>query len=115
MNSCKLSVVVPCFNEQEAVPIFYNEVKKILVTLKVEYEIIFIDDGSSDKTLEEVKELSEKDKGVHYVSFSRNFGKEAAMYAGLKKSSRRLCSDYGCGFTGPSVADSRNAVCCVFR
>lgn len=85
MNSCKLSVVVPCFNEQEAVPIFYNEVKKILVTLKAEYEIIFIDDGSSDKTLEEVKELSEKDKGVHYVSFSRNFGKEAAMYAGLKK------------------------------
>lgn len=85
MNSCKLSVVVPCFNEQEAVPIFYNEVKKILVTLKEEYEIIFIDDGSSDKTLEEVKELSEKDKGVHYVSFSRNFGKEAAMYAGLKK------------------------------
>lgn len=85
MNSCKLSVVVPCFNEQEAVPIFYNEVKKILVTLKAEYEIIFIDDGSSDKTLEEVKELSEKDKCVHYVSFSRNFGKEDAMYAGLKK------------------------------
>lgn len=85
MNSCKLSVVVPCFNEQEAVPIFYNEVKKVLVTLKEEYEIIFIDDGSSDKTLEEVKELSEKDKCVHYVSFSRNFGKEAAMYAGLKK------------------------------
>ena len=85
MNSCKLSVVVPCFNEQEAVTIFYNEVKKILVTLKAEYEIIFIDDGSSDKTLEEVKELSEKDKCVHYVSFSRNFGKEAAMYAGLKK------------------------------
>lgn len=85
MNSCKLSVVVPCFNEWEAVPIFYNEVKKILVTLKEEYEIIFIDDGSSDKTLEEVKELSEKDKCVHYVSFSRNFGKEAAMYAGLKK------------------------------
>lgn len=85
MNSCKLSVVVPCFNEQEAVPIFYNEVKKVLGTLKAEYEIIFVDDGSSDKTLEEVKELSEKDKCVHYVSFSRNFGKEAAMYAGLKK------------------------------
>lgn len=85
MNSCKLSVVVPCFNEQEAVPIFYNEVKKILVTLKAEYEIIFIDDGSSDKTLEEVKELSAKDECIHYVSFSRNFGKEAAMYAGLKK------------------------------
>lgn len=85
MNSCKLSVVVPCFNEQEAVPIFYNEVKKVLVTLKAEYEIIFVDDGSSDKTLEEVKELSEKDRCVHYVSFSRNFGKEAAMYAGLKK------------------------------
>lgn len=85
MNSCKLSVVVPCFNEQEAVPIFYNEVKKVLVTLKAEYEIIFVDDGSSDQTLEKVKELSAKDECVHYVSFSRNFGKEAAMYAGLKK------------------------------
>lgn len=85
MNSCKLSVVVPCFNEQEAVPIFYNEVKKLLGTLKAEYEIIFVDDGSSDQTLEEVKELSAKDECVHYVSFSRNFGKEAAMYAGLKK------------------------------
>lgn len=85
MNSCKLSVVVPCFNEQEAVPIFYNEVKKVLGTLKAEYEIIFVDDGSSDQTLEEVKELSAKDECVHYVSFSRNFGKEAAMYAGLKK------------------------------
>lgn len=85
MNSCKLSVVVPCFNEQEAVPIFYNEVKKILVTLKAEYEIIFVDDGSSDQTLEEVKVICSKDKCVHYVSFSRNFGKEAAMYAGLKK------------------------------
>lgn len=84
MNSCKLSVVVPCFNEQEAVPIFYNEVKKNTCNIEG-CEIIFIDDGSSDKTLEEVKELSEKDKGVHYVSFSRNFGKEAAMYAGLKK------------------------------
>lgn len=84
MNSCKLSVVVPCFNEQEAVPIFYNEVKKNTCNIEG-CEIIFIDDGSSDKTLEEIKELSEKDKGVHYVSFSRNFGKEAAMYAGLKK------------------------------
>lgn len=84
MNSCKLSVVVPCFNEQEAVPIFYNEVKKNTCNIEG-CEIIFIDDGSSDKTLEEVKELSEKDKDVHYVSFSRNFGKEAAMYAGLKK------------------------------
>lgn len=85
MNSCRLSIVVPCFNEQEAVPIFYNEVKKVLGTLKAEYEIIFVDDGSSDQTLEEVKELSAKDEYVHYVSFSRNFGKEAAMYAGLKK------------------------------
>lgn len=85
MNSCKLSVVVPCFNEQEAVPIFYKEVKKVLGTLKAEYEIIFVDDGSSDQTLEEVKVLCSKDECVHYVSFSRNFGKEAAMYAGLKK------------------------------
>lgn len=85
MNSCRLSVVVPCFNEQEAVPIFYDEVIKVLATLDAEYEIIFVDDGSSDQTLEKVKELSAKDECVHYVSFSRNFGKEAAMYAGLKK------------------------------
>lgn len=79
----KLSLIVPCFNEQEALPIFYKEVIKVLKELKQDYELIFVDDGSSDNTLDEMKKLASKDKNVIYLSFSRNFGKESAMYAGL--------------------------------
>lgn len=84
-----LSIVVPCYNEQEAIPIFYNEILKVTEKLKdaVDYEVIFIDDGSKDSTLQVIRNLNEKDKKVKYVSFSRNFGKEAAMYAGLEKAS----------------------------
>ena len=89
---CDLSLVVPCYNEEEATPIFYSEAKKIIAALKKSgaiktFEFIFVDDGSKDRTLEIFRELSKKDKNVHYISFSRNFGKEAAIYAGLKKSS----------------------------
>lgn len=80
---CKLSIVVPCYNEEKVVPIFYREVKKFL---SFEHEIIFIDDGSKDGTLAEIEKLASQDKSVRYVSFSRNFGKEAAMYAGLEHS-----------------------------
>lgn len=79
----KVSLIVPCFNEQEALPLFYNEVIRILSTMKFCYEIIFVNDGSSDETLNILKEFAEKDKHVTYLSFSRNFGKEAAMYAGF--------------------------------
>ncbi len=84
-----ISVVVPSFNEQEAVPLFYKEMAKELDSLKGEFdglegEIIFIDDGSKDDTLKEVLELRKSDKRVRYVSFSRNFGKEAALFAGLE-------------------------------
>lgn len=78
----KLSVIVPCFNELESIPYFYEEIKKVTNSMNVKLELIFVDDGSRDKTLEVVKKLTE-DKVVKYISFSRNFGKEAAMYAGL--------------------------------
>lgn len=83
----KISLIVPCFNEEESIPFFYDEVKKLEKQLKdVDFEYIFVNDGSRDKTLEELRKLSDKDKKVRYISFSRNFGKEAAMYAGLEAS-----------------------------
>lgn len=83
----RISAIVPCFNEEEAIPIFYNEITRIAEIMKdsSEFEIIFVDDGSSDRTLEVAKSLSLKDPRVKYISFSRNFGKEAALLAGLKK------------------------------
>ena len=82
----EISIVIPCFNEEEAIPIFYEETLKVLKTMPLSsFEFFFIDDGSSDRTLEVLKEISAKDKSVHFVSFSRNFGKEAALYAGLSK------------------------------
>lgn len=84
----KISIVVPCFNEQESLPLFYEEVKKVSNSMEnVEFEYLFVDDGSRDKTLDVLKELAKKDKSVRYISFSRNFGKESAMYAGLENSS----------------------------
>lgn len=82
----KISVVVPCYNEEETVSIFYQEITKIIEKMKkqVTFELIFINDGSKDKTLEKIRELALKDKKVRYISFSRNFGKEAAMLAGLE-------------------------------
>lgn len=84
----KISLIVPCYNEQEVIKIFYEEVKKVEKEFNKEanFEIIFVNDGSKDKTLELMRELAKKDKQVRYVSFSRNFGKEAAMYAGLEAS-----------------------------
>ncbi|MBQ3294860.1 MAG: glycosyltransferase family 2 protein [Erysipelotrichaceae bacterium] len=81
-----ISLIVPCFNEEEALTIFYNETSKVLKTMKVDYEMILVDDGSKDNTLEVMRKLSKKDKNVRYISFSRNFGKEAAMYAGFVNS-----------------------------
>ena len=80
-----ITIIVPCYNEEEALPIFYDEVNKVINTMKdVRVEYIFINDGSKDQTLNILQELSHKDNRVRYLSFSRNFGKEAAMYAGLK-------------------------------
>ncbi len=86
----KISVVVPCYNEESCIPIFYEKTNEVLAALPLEAEYIFVDDGSSDRSLSLMRELHEKDPRVKYVSLSRNFGKEAAMYAGLK----RACGDY---------------------
>lgn len=85
MSKKKLTMVVPAYNEEEALPIFYEEAYRVEAELpEVEIEYLFIDDGSSDKTLEVLRSLHKKDARVRYVSFSRNFGKEAAIYAGLQ-------------------------------
>ena len=79
-----ISVVVSCYNEEEALPIFYKEIDKISKKMNtVNFEFLFVDDGSKDKTLSIIKEMVNKDNRVKYISFSRNFGKEAAMNAGL--------------------------------
>ena len=84
----RISIVVPCFNEEEALPVYYREMKRVMGDLsEVSFEILFVDDGSSDKTLEILKQLNAKDGRCEYLSFSRNFGKEAAIYAGLKHAS----------------------------
>lgn len=81
----KISIIVPCYNEEEAMPIFYEEICKVAKKMKkVDFEFIFVNDGSKDHTLDVARELHKKDERVRYVSFSRNFGKEAGMYAGLE-------------------------------
>ena len=82
----KISIVVPCYNEEESIPLFYEEVNKVTEQMKkkAEFEFVFVNDGSRDKTLEELRKLAKKDKRVRYISFSRNFGKEAGMLAGLE-------------------------------
>ena len=85
----KISVVVSCYNEEKALPLFYEEMERVRkqdFENVAEFEYIFVNDGSKDKTLEIIKKLREQDSKVRYVSFSRNFGKEAAMYAGLEAS-----------------------------
>jgi len=79
----KISIIVPCFNEEEVLPLFYTETKKVLKEIKLDYELIFVNDGSKDKTKQVLKDLSIKDDKVIYLNFSRNFGKESAMFAGL--------------------------------
>lgn len=80
-----ISVIVPCYNEEESLPLFYPEMAKIMDKMNnQEFELLFINDGSRDHTLEELKKLSKKDKRVKFISFSRNFGKEAAILAGLQ-------------------------------
>ena len=82
-----ISVVVPCFNEEESIPLFYEEMERVRTSMGEEFEYIFINDGSSDKTLAVLRELNLLNPCAHYLSFSRNFGKEAALYAGLQHAS----------------------------
>ena len=78
----KISVIVPCYNEEESLPLYYGETSAVLASIDgTDHEFIFVDDGSSDKTLNIIKKLAASDPTVKYVAFSRNFAKEAAMYA----------------------------------
>ena len=78
-----LSIIVPSYNEQESLPIFYKEITAVIQNMDTDYELLFINDGSKDRTLEILKSLADQDSHVKYFSFSRNFGKEAAVYAGF--------------------------------
>lgn len=96
-----ISVIVPCYNEEESLPLFYREITAVADGMKdknfkdgiseLEFEFVFINDGSRDKTLSILREMAENDRRVCYVSFSRNFGKEAAMLAGLEKAKGDYC------------------------
>lgn len=82
----KISLIIPCYNEEQALPFLYEELTKVTDSMpNQEFEFIFVNDGSKDKTLTVIKTLKAQDQRIHYVSFSRNFGKEAGIYAGLKK------------------------------
>lgn len=78
-----LSLVIPCYNEEESLPSLHKEVTRVCSGVNEDYEIIYINDGSSDNTLHTIKSIAEKDNHVVYYSLSRNFGKEAALYTGL--------------------------------
>lgn len=80
-----ISIVVPCYNEEEALPLFYQEATRVAGEMSgIDFEFVFIDDGSRDNTLSVLRRLAAADRRVRFVSFSRNFGKEAGMLAGLE-------------------------------
>ena len=83
-----LSIVVPCYNEEESVKLFLSEIQSILADYN--FEVIFVNDGSSDNTLDVIKDLADSNSNVKYISFSRNFGKESAIYAGLSNANGDL-------------------------
>ncbi len=89
VNVKLISIVVPCYNEEEVLPLFYAEITRVMAQIQqahpdTDFELLFINDGSKDGTLREFRAMAEKDSRVRYISFSRNFGKEAGMYAGLQ-------------------------------
>ena len=80
----KISLIIPCYNEEEALPPLYDELNRVSAEMsEYEFEMLFIDDGSKDATLDILQKYAQDDKRVKYISLSRNFGKEAAMYAGF--------------------------------
>lgn len=90
MTNMMISIIVPCLNEEEVLPLFYQSVEALIPDLKTEIEYLFIDDGSTDGTLSLLKKYRKQNPAVHYLSFSRNFGKESALYAGLQHASGDL-------------------------
>ena len=97
-----ISVIIPAFNEEDMIKTAYDEIRQVILSLNTDYEFIFVDDGSIDKTFDEVKEISLSDPGVHCVSFSRNFGKESAIFAGLKEAKGNCCVVMDCDLQHPA-------------
>ena len=87
----EISIIIPAFNEEGNIELINREIKKVFSSIKIEYEIIFIDDGSKDNTWENIHKLSIIDKNIKGIKFSRNFGKESAIFAGLKFSRGKSC------------------------
>ncbi|HFI0602303.1 TPA: glycosyltransferase family 2 protein [Streptococcus suis] len=85
-----ISVIVPCFNEEEAIPYFYDAMEVVRRKMREQFEYIFVNDGSKDGTLKVLRQLAAEGNGIRYISFSRNFGKEAALYAGLQAAQGEL-------------------------
>ena len=89
----KITVIIPCYNEEQSFHYYYQEMSRVMALMNTyDFELLFVNDGSKDQTLDIIKELAKNDKRIKYISFSRNFGKEAAMYAGFEKST----GDYVC-------------------
>ena len=97
----KISIIVPCWNEEAALPIYYKEMSRIIGQMDTDVELIFVDDGSADKTLEEMRKLHEIDARCRYLSFSRNFGKEAAVYAGMAQATGDVVAVMDCDLQHP--------------
>ena len=100
----KISVAVPCYNEEPALEPFFAAVSAVAEQMpEVAFEFLFIDDGSRDRTLEKMQELAQRDSRVKYISFSRNFGKEAGIYAGLENATDKIL------YVGDSNVDVQTA------
>lgn len=121
----KISVVVPCFNEEESIPLFYEEMQKLAKKMedKCYFEYIFVNDGSKDKTLDILRKLARMNKEVKYISFSRNFGKEAGILAGLERSSGDYVTTMDVDLQDPprlleemfDVLETKEYDCCATR
>lgn len=96
-----LAIIVPCYNEQEALPLFYKEATRVLEKLNYDYKLLLVNDGSKDHTLEIMKSIAQKDEHVRYLSFSRNFGKEAAVYAGMAQATGDVVAVMDCDLQHP--------------
>ena len=96
-----ISIIIPCFNEEETIRLYYSAMESVRTQMQENFEYIFINDGSSDKTLEVLRDLSTATENVSYLSFSRNFGKEAALFAGLKESTGEYVTVMDCDLQDP--------------
>ena len=100
-----ISIVVPMYNEQESLQILYRELNRVTREMgDYDFEYLFVNDGSKDATLQKIRELAAEDERVHYLSFSRNFGKEAALLGRIVLCKGGLCDDDGCGSAGSAIA-----------